>query len=489
MAIKIPHLIGALIARAVSVAYPPLGRWAEQQLNESWQNELLSADALILGRQRGVLRGIDYFSELAKQGINRERAEILYDISARLLEASDLVALRLRKLISSDEFLSRMRFLGFRGKEPHELLKLAENRLPPEVVIRAMWRKIKFGVGDESYREELRQQGWTDERINVLEKQMRFYPSPTDFIRFMVRDTFNEAIVAKYGYDEDYPKAIEDFVSRVGVDPEWMRHYWRAHWQLPSPTQAYEMLHRRVITREDMETLLKIADYPKFWRDKLIEISYNPLTRVDVRRMHKLGVLSDEDLVSAYMDLGYNEENARKLAEFTIRYNAEPTEAEKTEEDKRKEELRGLTRTAILRSYHKGKLTREEAKGYLTDIGLSGEVAEIYLDYEDYKIEEERLERQLNLLKKKYIYGFLTESDLDKELSALDLEPEEKQNLMEEWELEREGRPSLPSKSELIRMVKKKIIDLDTFKNLMSYIGYLPQHINWYIQLYNLAET
>ena len=89
------------------------------------------------------------------------------------------------------------------------------------------------------------------------------------------------------------------------MDKEVLQWYWRAHWELPSPTTGFEMLHRlhpdvlEVIgekykemglnpddLKTDLDTLkelLKISDYPKYWRDRLAAISYSPLTRVDLR--------------------------------------------------------------------------------------------------------------------------------------------------------------------------------------------------------------
>ena len=82
---------------------------------------------------------------------------------------------------------------------------------------------------------------------------------------------------------------------------------------LPSIGQGFEMLHRRVIEDADLDLLLRALDVMPFWREKLKDISYNPLTRVDVRRMHRIGVLEEEGVFNAYLDVGYNEENAQLM--------------------------------------------------------------------------------------------------------------------------------------------------------------------------------
>ena len=83
---------------------------------------------------------------------------------------------------------------------------------------------------------------------------------------------------------------------KAGLPEEQARNYWAAHWELPSAQMGYAMFQRRIIDHETLVMLLKSLDIMPFWRDKLIEMSYNPLTRVDVRRMYGLGVLSEEEV-------------------------------------------------------------------------------------------------------------------------------------------------------------------------------------------------
>ena len=52
------------------------------------------------------------------------------------------------------------------------------------------------------------------------------------------------------------------------------------------------MLHRGVIDTAELDMLLRAQDVMPFWRDRLTAIAYRPLTRVDVRRMYKQGVLN-----------------------------------------------------------------------------------------------------------------------------------------------------------------------------------------------------
>ena len=476
--------IAALITLQIGkVILPdPYQREVEYFVNQKLPNQVLDPSTLAQLTRRGEIKLDDFTREAAKSGIAPDKALQLFELTRNLIGIGDLSELRLRGEITDKEFISKARVIGFEANDAENTFKLIQKRLPEDTVIRGMWRDIKFGKGIESYKKDLRDQGWSNERIEVLEKTSRFYPSVGDFISFMVRDTFAEEVVKKYGYDEMYPEAIDGFVKKAGVDPEWMKHYWRAHWVLPSPRDVYEMLHRGVITMVEMKDLLKIADYAPYWIDKMIQISYNPFTRVDVRRMNKIGVLNREEVKTAYMDLGFNEDKAEKMTVFTEIYNADPEDSEKTEEDKRKDELRGLTRTAIIKQYQKELLPEAEAKSYLLDIGMAEEVAQAYLDLATYSEEEGRIDDYLRVFKKMYLNDVISFNDLSDSLDKLNLPATYKDHLTDLWDLEKIGKASIPSKTELGNFLKKGIISQETYIANMSSLGYNEKFIKWYLQ-------
>jgi len=198
--------------------------------------------------------------------------------------------------------------------------------------------------------------------------------------------------------------------------------------------------------------------------------------------MHKLGVLSDKDLVKAYKELGYDEEKAKKLAEFTIRYNQDVPDAEKTEEDKRREELRGLTRSVIIKQFKENLLTEEEAKQYLKDLGFSDEVIELYIAMAKYEVEEERVNKYLHAYRRMFINGVIDYNKASDLLDELNIPARQKEFLLDLWELEKINKPAQPSKTELAQFLSLGIIDEETYKEKMRDLGYSDQYIDWYLK-------
>jgi len=134
-----------------------------------------------------------------------------------------------------------------------------------------------------------------------------------------------------------------------------------------------------------------------YWRDKLIQIAYTPYTRVDVRRMYQVGVLSKDDVYRAYRDLGYDEEKARNMTEFTVKY---------VEEEPRK-----LTRTMIEKAYITGEIDRETALALLQEIGYDKENADLILRLKEMDEEEKEIEDKIDTIVANFRNGTITQDE------------------------------------------------------------------------------
>lgn len=229
-------------------------------------------------------------------------------------------------------------------------------------------------IDDATLQKYLKCNGATRANERELWDKLRYvWPTPTDLIPFAVRDIWNQDVVTRFEYDAEFPDTFQTFMERAGMgwkpsdlnvtvapqfDISWARAYWRAHWQMMSPTQASFAVHLlrpsadnpaqsrianvRAFTRTDFDTVLKIADYPPIIREWLFGLSYTPLTRVDIRRMAKLKVLTPLQVYEAYRDLGYNEFNAAKLRDFTF----EDIEAAATSRERAR--IEGIARNLFL---------------------------------------------------------------------------------------------------------------------------------------------
>lgn len=141
-------------------------------------------------------------------------------------------------------------------------------------------------------------------------------PPLSDMIRFAVREVYSPESVSALGLDQDFPTDFATQAALHGLDTEYARQYWRAHWRLPSAQQGYRMLWRGEITQAQLAALLKALDYTPIWRDKLQAIAYLVPGRIDLKRMFKFGILTREQVKAGYQRLGYEPQDAEYLTQI-----------------------------------------------------------------------------------------------------------------------------------------------------------------------------
>jgi len=371
-----------------------------------------------------------------------------------------------------EELKDHMRQLGWGETEINLLGELFQNRLGVADLINYWLRNPWY---EETLDNELRMRGFTKETIDQLKELAHIIPPVNDLISMAVREAWDEETIARFEYDKEIPKEAQEWAEKQGLDPEWFRRYWIAHWRLPGVRDAFEMLHRlrpkrteNPFTKEDMRRLLKAADYPRFWRDRLIEISYSPYTRVDVRRMYRLGVLSPEEVKYAYMDLGYDEEHAEKLTEFTIKYETG--------------EQRELTRSAIISGYKRGLFSRSQAKETLINIGYPEDNAEFFLDMADYDLAKERIDAQLEEIEYLYVEGEISDVEVYERVGKLNLPAQQIAILISEWNVKKAKKIQLPTRRDLEDFYRRDLITINELRQGLKKRHYPDHYIDLYIK-------
>jgi len=343
----------------------------------------------------------------------------------------------------------------------------------------------RLGEDKVNANERLKEIGYNDNDISILRELSWYYPSPTDFIRFAVREVFTEDKETQEALSAEFPEDIVSYAEKAGMRRDVLEWYWKAHWELPSPTQVYEMLHRlhpEVLSvrgkayeemgldveqlKTDMETVkfyLKQADYDKRWRERLLAISYSPLTRVDLRRIYQLGLIDDEELLARLMEIGYTKSDALKLMEF---YKSLKVEKEKD-----------LTRSQILDLLVIGEITEEECKEMLMSIGYDEVEAEFLIAIERFKESEREVRDKVAVYTYQYEEGLITEKELVNKLDELGLRASRRDKIVTDAVRRKNRKIRLPSKEDIVKWYKNKQITEERARELLTRIN-IPEEFH-----------
>ncbi|GAG70313.1 unnamed protein product, partial [marine sediment metagenome] len=234
------------------------------------------------------------------------------------LDPATLVHLRLWALINDDDFHDQMARHGY-SPERSDLVVLSNaNWMDPIAIVRSGWRNSE---SDETIIATLVQHGWIEKEAQGFLTAAKYYPTPAELIHWQAKEVFERDMVEKYGLEAELGSVERDAFYRAGMNDEQISNHWKAHWEHPGMTQVSELLFRGELEEQDVWEWFKLMEVPPYWRQKIINTLYKPFTRVDVRRMNKIGVMDEDGLVRSYMDVGYNREKAEAMKEFTLQYN------------------------------------------------------------------------------------------------------------------------------------------------------------------------
>jgi len=345
-----------------------------------------------------------------------------------------------------------------------DLLFVNNYQLYPEQYTRALYYRGALTI--EQANNRLSELGYTPERIAELKQGWPVIPGIQDLIMMQAKEAFEPELISKYGLGAEEPTDIYEWTRKLGLPDEWTQRYWSSHWQHASYGQVMEMLHRGYIDEASVYDWYKLVEIPPYWRDLLTKIAYSPYTRVDVRRMHAAGVIGDEELVQAMKDIGYDQEHAEKMAEFYKKYNQG---AEKE-----------LSRTDIEKAFEDGDLSYAQAIGVLVSVGYDEAIADFYLSR--IELEKERAKRleRIEFTKEKFLSNLITEVKARNELVSYGVEISRINELMDRWRVQIIKNAKLPSKTDLDKFVRAKVIDKDGYTVEMAKLGYSDYYIGLY---------
>lgn len=408
---------GGGIGGPLSSALQPVNQLISQQVFTALPTSIPSPTELINMRYREIITPEEYQTTMLKHGYTRELAEDMYISQKSLFAIGDIVRLHRRGLIEEEEY-----------------------------------RKLALSAGYDS------------ERLAIAEKATLAFPTANDVVRFSVREVYTPSVVEKFGMAEDLPDEYLAEAKKVGMSEELASQYWLAHWELPSVQMGYEMLHRGVISREELELLLKTADVMPFWRQKLIDISFNPVTRVDVRRLFKLGIYSEEQVKNAYKKIGYTDEDAEALTKFTKLNTIE--------------QERDLTKAEVLKLYSFRELEKEKAQELLFRMGYDNDEADYLLDLEDMKLKDKDTKVRINFLQRQYASNKIDDFTLRDSLLKLNLNNENVERIVAQAEQQRKETIQFLSKADILNLYKAKIVDRETARNKLLQLSFLVEDVD-----------
>ena len=362
---------------------------------------------------------------------------------------------------------------GLSDERIDQLLNIRFNPLSLAENVAALRRGF---IDPNTFEANLRALSLSDEDIDVANKLSYQLPPIGDLIRMVVRDVFDPTVVEQGGFRDDIDTFPFEIADQMGLDREWAERYWMAHWVLPSINQGFEMLHRGEIDDDGLEALFKAADIAPGYKDELKAIAYRSFTRVDTRRMNLfLADFGPAQVKRSYKDLGYDDEKAQVLTDFTIAYNDNVRAGSKSKE-------RDLTKSDIIGAYNDGVLDAAETGRYLLALGYDDAEVTVLIEREDTQaMMAERKADIRNIVEQAKIKALTYEEAQDR-LAALDLTRTETNKALADLARATEARTRTPAKSDLDNWLDMGLITEGDYGEELRTLGYADRYVDLYVE-------
>ena len=406
-------------------------------------------------------------AELRRDGFKAIDAEAMLDLAYTVPNATIMLQNGLFKESSSDDLKTALQTAGIHPDFVETYINAVLSKPNPSDMIR--WR-LRTDPTLADVEKDLRRLGIHPEYIEVFKDLAYPVPPIGDMITMAVREAFTPDIAARFGQYDDYPADLTRFAAMNGISEDWTKRYWAAHWSLPSPQQGFAMFQRGIITREELNLLLRALDIMPFWREKLTQLAYNPLTRVDVRRMYALGVLSEDEVEKAYRDAGYSDENARRLRAFVVKDTIRSQS--------------GMSVSKIITAYKQGLTDRNSAFAAVSNLGVRPQNVSDILDAADKQLQWQQTKDAIAAVGNQYKEDILNEQQAREQLVSLRLSGNKINNLIARWKKDGiAAHATLWTKADVVSMLKKKLISEARANTELGLLGFNAERSQVLIRL------
>jgi hypothetical protein len=390
---------------------------------------------------------------------------------------TDFVGLYLNDLINADGFDCMIRANGSYPSWWRSIAQMNRTKATVADVIQLDRRGI---IDPEEAKIRLRGLGVlnaTDR--DFLYKTSEAMPSVSDIVRFMVRDADDNEVAKRYGTDDalstKYGAQLQSWAKGQGITDEVMKYYWRSHWEIPSNTALFEMLHRLrpnktgeglaggiTVSQQDIKDALVVNDVLPFWAERLMQISYKPLTRTDAQRAYFIDALSENELKDSYLDLGYAEDNADRLVRFTNQLKA-----------KRKQTSGGTEKVpAVIKYYKNWLIGSTEATQRLRNSGLSETAAKEALQIASVQRKNDSQIKCIAGVKSQFKRYIIDDIEARRDLTDIGVALENVGPLVNNWKCERASKPKELSAGQVCEAYQNNLINDVEYRRRMGAIGY-----------------
>lgn len=392
--------------------------------------------------RRGIIDDAKFTDGIAHGNLKTEWADELAALRFQVLPAAEAVAAAVQSVLDHDDAAKRAELSGIRREDFDVLFEVAGN--PPGFgEMLELWRRGK--VDEATVRRAIAESRTKTKYTDALLNLRTNLPSSAEAIAGEVQGQLDHATaVAKYeaagGDPADY-----DWLFGVAGDPIAIG-------------QALDLWKRELIDEATVDQVIRESRVkPKYTQQvKLLATRVPPLEQTG-RLMHH-GVWSFDDGVRNLEHLGFAPDMARALAQMYV------DDSQEADNEFAKGEVRALYRAELI--------DHQRAHDLLVALGKTADYADYMLALDDAVKSRAKLDRNVNVVRTKYLAFRIDEAEASETLDAIGVQPDARGAYIDEWDALREATTRDLTEAQLATALKRGLITGDEYRTRLVRMGY-----------------
>lgn len=456
-------------------------RALQQAGNLGSPNELLGAGEAIKARYRGTISSDVFYDQLARQGLNKDAADTLYQNSLNLLGLNELVGLYKRGVIkSSDDLYAAALKVQVNKDQVDFALDLYSQLMGMSEMIQ-MWRRGVVPEGWVNSFDDALRAGFTPERIDALQKISYQLPSVFEYQDFVARKVDDQTNVDKFQLDYGITEEYFTLAQAQGFDRTTAQRIYRSYWNLPPFFLLASEYKAGKIDEATFRDALAFQRYTPYWIDTFVGQLAPTLTQGDIKDMYKYEVIDAEHIVPMLTQIGTTPALAAQLSELWQASVKLASPQDQTQSQTSAAALKGETKGLIVTAYKDGILTNANAVTQLEALGDTQSAAALRLSIADYQLAQENIKQVYATDKDNYLAGNITIEQVLTDLANAGATVSQQNQYFNTLQYAGRSKPKMPTTAEFEKWYKASVISLPQLADGLSLLGYADTWIPFFL--------
>lgn len=409
--------------------------------------------------RRGIIDAAAFGHGIAQGDTKNEWVDELAALRFEVLPPAEAVNAAVQSVLDKDE-AARLAELGGITRESFDVLYEVYGNPPGLGEAIELWRRGEFD--EATVRRVIAESRTKTKYTDALLKLKVDLPSKQEAIEGDVQNQLpHDVAVAKFveagGNPDDYEWLFGTVGNPIAVG------------------QALELWNRQVISEADVDQVI---------RESRTKSKYIPLVKFLARRlpplretwrMVKSGTWTEAQARDNLHALGYSLEDATAIAA------SHAADARSADDEFAKSEVRALYRAELI--------TRERAQELLVALGKTADYADYMLSLDDAVKARAKLDRNVNVVRTKYLAFRIDEAEAADTLDAIGVVPAARAAYIDEWDALREATQRDLTEAQVATLLRRGLITSEDFSARLVRMGYSADDAGLLLALTTPATT